>query len=259
MANRLESLPAKEQRGSRVRCVLFTDGTGEKVAQQLTAMVAPYAVVDPTRHVWAPKGLANPAEGKLGDNAQFLSGSQREEISNWWLAVRHSAANTPNWDMISQATIGGREGLILVEAKAHDQELIKAKGGKPLDEKASENSHSNHARIGTCIQEASKALSSATGLPWNLSRDAHYQMSNRFAWAWKLTTMEVPVVLVYLGFLNATEMGDQGLPLTSHDRWNELVEAQSQALFPSSVWGKTWKIKNTDLTPLICSATQSLV
>lgn len=35
-------------------------------------------------------------------------------------------------------------------------------------------------------------------------------MSNRFAWAWKLATMEVPVVLVYLGFLNATEMGDQG-------------------------------------------------
>jgi hypothetical protein len=71
--------------------------------------------------------------------------------------------------------------------------------------------------------------------------------------------MEIPVVLVYLGFLNATEMGDQGLPLTSHDRWNELVEVQSRALLPSSVWGKTWKIKNTGLTPLIRSATRSLV
>jgi|JI10StandDraft_1071094.scaffolds.fasta_scaffold239007_2 hypothetical protein len=259
MAHSLERLPVKERRGSRARCVLFTDGVRAEVAARLTSLVAPHAIVHPERHIWMPNGVADAIEGKLGEAKSFLSDGQRKEVTNWWLAVRHAAANTPNWDIISQATIGDREGLILVEAKAHDQELIKAKGGKSLDENASENSQSNHAQIGACIQEASKALSSATGLPWSLSQDTHYQMSNRFAWAWKLTTMEIPVMLVYLGFLNATEMGDQGIPLTSHDRWNELVEAQSRDLFPSSVWGKTWKIENAGLIPLIRSAIQSLV
>src|SRR5207248_2297096 len=49
-------------------------------------------------------------------------------------------------------------------------------------------------RIGACLDEASIALASETGRPWALSRDHHYQMSNRFAWAWKLTELAVPVV-----------------------------------------------------------------
>ncbi|MCS6292531.1 MAG: hypothetical protein H8J66_05600 [Nitrospira sp.] len=258
MANRLGSLPAKEQRGSRARCVLFAEGAREDVARRLTALVAPHAVVDPSRHVWAPKGLSDPAEGKLGDTAPFLSGSQREDISNWWLAVRHAAANTPNWDIISQATIGGREGLILVEAKAHDSELIKESGGKPFDEKASLDSSSNHKGIGACIDEASQSLSSASGLVWNLSRDSHYQMSNRFAWSWKVTTMGIPVVLVYLGFLNAEEMKDRGIPFENHEQWKRLVESQSQTLFPTAVWGKAWSVNGVELIPLIRSQVQSI-
>lgn len=143
MSNRLESLPVKERRGSRARCVLFTEGTREEVAKRLTVLVAPHAVVDPARHDWVPKGLSDPAEGKLGETAPFLSDKQREEISSWWLTVRHPSANTPNWDIISQATIGGREGLILVEAKAHDKELTKEAGGKQSDANASEASISN--------------------------------------------------------------------------------------------------------------------
>ncbi len=258
MTHRLESLPVKEQRGSRARCVLFTEGAREDVARRLTALVAPHAVVDPARHVWAPNGLANPAEGKLGDTAPFLSGPQREEISNWWLAVRHATANTPNWDIISQATIGGREGLILVEAKAHDQELIKEESGKRSKPDPTPGSASNHERIGACIEEASRSLSSASGVSWNLSRDSHYQLSNRFAWSWKLTAMGIPVVLVYLGFLKADEMKDRGTPFDTHEQWKHLVESQSQTLFPNTVWGKAWSVNGVELIPLIRSHVQSI-
>jgi len=256
MTNRLESLPVKERRGSRARCVLFTEDTRAEVAKRLTALVAPHAVVNPARHAWAPNGLSDPAEGKLGDTAPFLSSKQREEISNWWLAVRHAATNTPNWDIISQATIGGREGLILVEAKAHDMELIKEAGGKPLDTNASQDSSSNHKGIGACIDEAIQSLSSASGLAWHLSRDSHYQMSNRFAWSWKVTTMGIPVVLVYLGFVNADEMKDRGIPFDNHEQWKQLIESQSQTLFPNAVWGKAWRVNGTELIPLIRSQAQ---
>lgn len=256
MPNRLEILPVKEQSGSRARCVLFTEGDREEVARRLTAIVAPHAVVNPECHVWAPNGLSDPAEGKLGETPPFLSSKQREEISNWWLAVRHPKANSPNWDIISQATIGGQRGLILVEAKAHDQELITEEKGKPLAAKASPGSCSNHKRIGTCIDEASQALSSASGLVWHLSRDSHYQMSNRFAWSWKVATMGLPVVLVYLGFVKADEMNRRGLPFDDHEQWKQLVESQSQTLFPNAVWGKSWGVNGTAFIPLIRSHVQ---
>ena len=63
----------------------------------------------------------------------------------------------------------------------------------------------NHNQIGDAIQQANHGLEPL--LPgWDLSRDSHYQLSNRFAWSWKIASMGVPVVLVYLGFLNADEM-----------------------------------------------------
>ncbi len=122
MNSLLETLPLKGRRGSRARCLLLTVAAREAVAKRLTALVAPHAIVDAERHVWAPNGIADPTEAKLGETTGFLSDQQRNEISTWWLAVRHSLSNTPNWDIVSQATINGREGLILIEAKAHDQE-----------------------------------------------------------------------------------------------------------------------------------------
>ena len=43
-------------------------------------------------------------------------------------------------------------------------------------------------------------------------------MSNRFAWAWKLASSSVPVVLIYLGFLRADEMRDKGKPFRGRRR-----------------------------------------
>jgi hypothetical protein len=59
----------------------------------------------------------------------------------------------------------------------------------------------SRACIHSTIQEAGLALSEQTGLTWALSRDWCYQMSNRFAWAWKLVELGKPVILIYLGFL----------------------------------------------------------
>ena len=254
MSSLLTTLPAKERRGSRARCVMLTHGSQQQVADRLNALVAPHAAVQPGRHVWAPKGFLDAAEARLGESPAFLSAQDRETVSNWWLAVRSARANTPNWDIVSQATIEGREGLILVEAKAHGEELEKEEAGKRPRPAASANSRKNHEQIGTCIDEANEALRKATGLDWRLSRNSCYQMSNRFAWAWKLADMQVPVVLVYLGFLKAEEMRDRGTVFTREEDWDGLVKSHSAALFPEQVWGRAWDLKNgTRLIPLIRS------
>ena len=76
----------------------------------------------------------------------------------------------------------------------------------------------------------------AIGAPCHISRDMHYQMSNRVAWAWKLTELGLPEVLVYLEFLNADEMQDRAAPFASHAGWQQLVQAHSAPLFDVDPW-----------------------
>jgi hypothetical protein len=252
MTNPLDQLVAKERRGSRARVVLLTHGSPDEVAGPLTALVTPHATISPDRHLWSPRSGAL-REAKLGKTPEFLSLEQREAVSAWWLAVRHPAANTPNWDLVSQATIGDREGLVLVEAKAHDAELQKEEIGKRCDPKASDDSVRNHGRIADCIAEAGHELSAATGLNWNLSRDRCYQMANRFAWAWKLASLGIPVVLVYVGFLNAEEMRGPGKPFARHEDWEGLVRSHGRQVCPDQAWGRSLDVGGVPLIPLIRS------
>jgi hypothetical protein len=260
-------LPERERRGSRARCILLTNGSDETVARRLSALAAPFAVIDPNRHYWMPRGCAKPKEARLGDALSFLSEEHRETITHWWLAVREHA-NTPNWDIASTATIDGTEGLVLVEAKAHAAE-IKTEGKfvrRPCAESNSENksprrrseNHSrNHGHIDTACREAGAALNRV--LPgWTLSVKTHYQLCNRFAWTWKIATLGVPVVLIYLGFLGAEEMCDQGIPLADAETWERLVRDHSQGVVPAAVWDQSIFIEGIPVRALIRSMELSL-
>ena len=79
-------------------------------------------------------------------------------------------------------------------------------------------------------------------------------MSNRFAWAWKLTDLGLPVILVYLGFLKADEMADIGSPFAIGSDWETLVKSHSEPLFPAGVWDQKWKLSGQSFIPLIRSA-----
>src|SRR5258708_130679 len=114
--SRFAALSDKEQLGSRACCILLTDGEDAVVAQRLTSLIAPFGVVDHNEHYWMPRGFLAPREARLGEAVNLLSTENRELVSDWWLAVRHRNANTPNWDLASTARIDGREGLLLVEA-----------------------------------------------------------------------------------------------------------------------------------------------
>jgi hypothetical protein len=101
----------------------------------------------------------------------------------------------PNFDLISTATVCRIPGVLLVEAKAHRSEL-KTCG------KAFRNSSNlaNHRKIGESIAIANHALNEFT-LGFKLSRDAFYQVSNRMAWGWRLASLGIPVIVLYLGFV----------------------------------------------------------
>jgi hypothetical protein len=240
--------------------LLFLEGDRKTVADRLTKLVGLPDLHVEARDFWMPSPVLNAngewdmnsiEEAKLGDSIgesrRFLSPDRREEVTRWWLTVRERA-NTPNWDIASICTIDEKPGLLLVEAKAHGAEL--KKDGKPLAKDASDGSKRNHEQIGCAIRDASAGLDEAIK-GWNLSRDVHYQLANRFAWAWKLASIGVPVVLVYLGFLCAKEVEDLGEPFADCADWSRVVLEYSRNIVPERAWGRDIKVGSIIIKPLI--------
>ena len=257
MPEHFPSLGPRAQRGSKPRCHLMTHGAPEEVAGRLTALIAPWGLVN-RGDQWMPEGFGSPEEAQLHQSPRLLPPQLSEALRTWWLEVPSPRSATPNWDIASTCTVRGTEerGLLLVEAKAHEHELNGEEAAKPAQETAS--GRRNHERIGRCIQQANLALTAATGRSWRLSHRSHYQMSNRFAWACKLAELGVPVILVYLGFLQADEMKPKGRPFANKDEWEQLVRSHSATVFPGDTWDRTWTVAGQPLVPLIRTTTVNL-
>jgi hypothetical protein len=88
---------------------------------------------------------------------------------------------------------------------------------------------------------------------WHLSRDTHYQLTNRFAWAWTIAMLGVPVVLIYLGFLQANDMRDEGAPFVSAADWDRLVRYHTAGIVPETAWERCFDIGSATVRPLIRS------
>ena len=251
----LQKLKPNERKGSKARCHWLTHGSRRQIADRLSRLVEPYGTVS-TSDRWMPDGFDDPEEARLDRASKLLPNqADRDKLRDWWLAIPGSA-NTPNWDIASTCSIDGKDGLLLVEAKAHTKELDDSIAGKGLKANASANSRRNHGRIGSSMQEANVSLIEQTGICWALSIEHHYQISNRFAWSWKLVDRDFPVVLVYLGFLNAKEMrdGNKGQDVfRSHGDWERRVKEHSRPLFPDEVWDNEWTLHGQLFVPRICS------
>ena len=259
---RFPELDDKSQRGSKPRCHLLTDGSRAEVAGRLTGLMKPYGSVSRT-YSWVPNGFEYTDEVQLQKPNAFITDEISRELENWWFEVHGGSG--PTWDLVSQCVVGSsnratRRGILLVEAKAHWAELERERGPKKLSAGASHNSHCNHDRIGNAIEEANAGLKVLTNVgPWALSRDNCYQMANRFAWAWKLVDLGVPVILVYLGFLDASEMSNVSNPFSDHSDWVKCVKTHAKDSVPEEAWERCWKAPDgAALVPRIMSVRQSL-
>ena len=249
----LEQFPGKKQRGSWPRCVLFTDGEREEVAERLTGLVRLPHVKVSADDKWMPCGKPVKKEDGSWDKTPsdevqldkkngLVSSEAKDRLSEWWLATQ---ATTPNWDIASTCRINGKQGLILVEAKAHEAELTDP------DDCGSGNSE-NIKQIGKAISEASRSLEAETKNKWELSPEGYYQLSNRFAWSWKLATLKIPVVLVYLGFLNACDMDSPNTKLfRSEPEWQRVLKTYCEGKVDNSCWGKCLCFNGTPFIPVI--------
>ena len=137
--------------------------------------------------------------------------------------------------------------MLLLQTKAHAKELTDR--GKPTP--STENGLKNHEWTGVAIEQARMNLETVTGETWGLSRDSHYQLSNRFAWSWKLVRLGVPVVLVYLGFLNAEDMASPRFLFRSDNDWVRRLQDHSRGVVDITCWGRRLELNGTPFIPLI--------
>ncbi|SHG10190.1 hypothetical protein SAMN05444405_12341 [Bacteroides luti] len=164
-----------------------------------------------------------------------FSGELKTQIVNWWIAEKPQFSNTPNWDFISTCTVDGVKGLLLIEAKAHVQELKQEESGKRINNKSSEL---NHSKIEEAITQA-KAELNVVYPEIKISRDKCYQLSNRIAHAWWLANQGIPVVLVYLGFLNCEDMNDCNRILFKKDEdWQECFRGHAKLVGAEKLIGE---------------------
>ena len=244
----MKNLTHDRLRGSLLRWLLMMNFPRHYTAELLTSLMQlPNAVISSDSDFWMPRGLRDYRETTLVDSSDFLTPDRCKALTDWWLE-KLRGANLPNWDIASTCTIEGIKGLLLVEAKAHDKELSEAGKSQPT----TRNSQMNHKHIGIAIEQANAGLNRVMK-GWALSRDSRYQLSNRFAWAWKLTTLGVPVVLVYLGFLNAIEMCDQGQPFDHNRTWDSCIRNHAKNIVPDDAWGERLEINGTPVWFLIRS------
>ncbi|MFA7543469.1 MAG: hypothetical protein WCY84_03760 [Candidatus Cloacimonadaceae bacterium] len=193
-------------KGSQLRCLLLTQLDEKEFKKQMEAIIGKetlerFKIEIPDDCKYFPKGFATPEEIQLDKKRIEIEGSNAycDMIKKWWLK---SGGTTPVWDLVCTAKIGGKEGFILVEAKAHLKESA-PKNDKCKSKKESRNRNQ--------IKEALKSINDE--YEYDLSLTELYQMSNRIAWSVKLASMGIPIVLIYLGFLNAEEMYKKNDPI----------------------------------------------
>jgi hypothetical protein len=219
-------------RGSRKHILDWT--SSPEFCVELLQLVAPVEVRASGQSRWMPRGYGAPAEARLetfGPEA-FPDSKAWSSLHTWWLA-HEEGPNTPNWDVALSCEVEGQPGLVLVEAKANVPEL--STSGKLLDPNASQESCDNHDRIGAAITEACLQLRRTSPMTC-ISRDSHYQLSNRVAFTWKLATLGLNTVLVYLGFCGDDGIADVGEPIRDAAHWNEVFAAHAHSLIPEDLF-----------------------
>lgn len=200
---------------------------------ELVDLLAPVPVRITHESTWMPRGYESPAEARLETfGPTVMPDVNWRALRQWWLA-HERGANTPNWDLAACCDIEGKRGLILVEAKANVPELSPL--GKPSTSAPSAASQENHERIGTAIAEACDALG-RLGVATKISRDTHYQLSNRLAFTWKLASLGVPTVLVYLGFVGDSGIADAGEPFANEEHWKKAFADYASTVVPANVF-----------------------
>jgi hypothetical protein len=234
--------------GSRMHVLDWVEGLAGPFRDGLNSLIATTGAKVLPSAKWMPYSSTEIGrrEARLMMDDGLLDEVRQGALRAWWLAGADPRGNEPAWDLAATAVWpDGREGLILVDATAHASELSAV--GKEVPPRDAPRRRENHESIGDAIAEARAALGgAAAGI--NISRDRHYHLSSRIAFAWKLARLGTPVVLVSLGFI-----GDHGMAghLTSETHWRHVFETHCRDVLPPALLDRELSCGAASFWPLV--------
>lgn len=155
----------------------------------------------------------------------------------WWIAYKGSR---PTWDLVSHIEVDGKPGLLLVEAKAHFDEMDEKNTKSPADLK-NERSVANDLSIRLRLAESNLALTQMGLGEFHLSADHDYQLSNRVAYLHKIASDGVPAVLMYLGWIESPDWLTDAFPDSS--AWERAVKTHFTRVGPAEFIGSKRRSK----------------
>jgi len=191
----------------------------------------PFDVVLEDKKTLQPKGFIDSSEFRLQRYANehklvnTFPNLKGFNFNKWW---NPNGGSAPTWDLISLCKLNGKDALLLVEAKAHTSEFDTY--GKKEKDNPSDGSIANRINIEKRIKEACDNLNISTN-GFNVSINKHYQLSNRVAFSWKLNQLNIPVVLLYLGFTGDNYFKDY---FTDKIHWEKEFKHYLEGVVPFS-------------------------
>ncbi|HVC92748.1 MAG TPA: hypothetical protein VND64_03610 [Pirellulales bacterium] len=181
-----------------------------------------------------PYGRATPADWREYEIEEYMRALPFPENKTldlkWWFPNKTGLNRRPTWDLLCQLDVGGRPGLLLVEAKAHVREMLEQ--DKKRDPTLSDESKANDRQIKSNIMRTNKVLSDLGAGRFLLSADNHYQLANRIAYLCKLANDGIPVVLLYLGWLNSPAWPRDCFRDQAH--WQQVMHKYMAGVVPAS-------------------------
>lgn len=240
---------SQHHKGSSHDLLVWTNKQRSEMAAQLNRLFNPLYVNFSEQDEWVP-------DEQRGQNTErsiktfvlkhkvLFPNADMKRLESWWQEVPLHTV----WDFISTCTYQKEpKGLLIVEAKAHKNEL--KKDGKKitfqgknyhydqalmiregLQEKEVPNRKllksindklCNHESIERFLCRAGKSLSD-----WipdnNIDISKCYQLGNRIATTWMLASCGIPTSLVYLGFVNDPYEADKK-PIVDSADWRRTV------------------------------------
>lgn len=162
---------------------------------------------------------------------------------DWWFAHKTGNNRRPIWDLIARLKKKGNStvrGLLLVEAKAHENEL-KIKDSKEPPADTSEQSIKNDQQIRRRIKQSNTMLNRHRCGRFKLTVDSHYQLSNRMAYAAQLSALGYRVVLLYLGFTGDTYFKNS---IRDNLHWQRSMGGYFQGVVPQAFPEQNHRLTN---------------
>ena len=160
--------------------------------------------------------------------AQNYSKEMGADFLKWWLKYPGPSAITPMFDIISTCTIDGKKGILLVEGRVNTGELFYNGIKKILSNLKTDNVMANQVSVAKAIKEANTGINK-TVKGVELSTENCYHLSSRISEAWWLANKGIPVILLYVGFLNYEKLSyKKHKVFTTDAEWQDLFKKHTE-------------------------------